>query len=491
MQLFFSTLNFAKDCTARDMLIIHTQERSISNTRDNQEGSVSNTRDNRSEIDVVSSPQISGEEIHKDDEIFCPTHDYLERLSMYSPNISFINPSVSIAWKSPRGIAQVVRIVLLQCVEFFMKTIHHSLEAKRFFFTKRMTIRLMCDPVFIQAVDKREMTTVLSRLREEDEDSDKIPKEGEYHAPDPSDVFELLHPSSHSSHEGELLNPSSSSSSSHGTREGIEPDGDRDPDLLSHYNSLSVPTAVNMKTYASFRFYMQNRFEIICQRFYHRFPIVLYCMTSSFIFFPETCVAMECKGADELLGYYSWLNASIEYISHNFLPYIFAHFNLTIRKDTQIIQDMIPVMNRSYMDNIEKMKKMEQHQMSKWSIYNNSPYPDGGIHYKFLLMLIDKFPSFGQENNYCKMCSFVCKVVVQLSYLLYPDLLEKNHIHIPPPPQSENESTHRFSGPSSQELFQELRDVSQSTGERRTESCEEETDKEKSIFVFRASASDM
>lgn len=500
MQRFFNTLHFATDCTAREMLTIHTNAMSV--VERNSPNSGEENRDDSSSSSSFSSSHESDKSLV----IFHPTYEYLEHLSAYDPNVSFINPNVSIAWKSPRGIAQVVRVVLLQCIEFFMKTVHHSLEAKRFFFTKHMTTQLINDPVFMQAVDKREMTNVLSRLREEEEEENSNQDDGlsrpeeeeeeEFHVPDRSDVFDLLHSSSSSSPPHPPITQEGPSSvpreSVPERRETYVPERS----LLSHY-SLERPTSTHMKIYASFRFYMQTRFEIICQKFYHRFPIVLYCMTSSFVFFPEKCVTMECKGADELLGYYSWLSASMKYISQHLMPHMFAHFNLTIRSDTQIIQDMVPIMNRSYLEDVERLKEMEQHQHTQWSTYKSSPYPDGGIHYKFLLMLIDKIPSFGQDNNYCKICSFICKVVVQLCYLLYPDLLEKNHIHIPPP-CSEHQPI-RTPEPSSQELLDSVQQYEGNTthlGEEHTtnekiEGEDEDEEEEKSIFVFRASASDM
>jgi hypothetical protein len=444
MQRFYDSMEFARECSVRDMLLIHTNQ-SLPYIAENEEGEEERSSDKE-------NPAIP--------RLFRPTYEHLENLTKHCPSVSFINPNISIAWKSPRGITQVVRVILLQCMEFFMKEIHHSLEAKRFFFTKQMSIRLMNDRTFMAAVESREDIADLSRIPEisvsssnsEEEEEDPPP-------PNRSDVFDLLHPSSSSSYESRRR------------------DDDFTPLILERH----------MRLYASFRFYMQNRFEIVCQNFYYRFPVVLYCMTSSFVFWPESCLALECKGADELLGYYSWLDSSIAYISNKLMPHLFAHFNLTIRTNVDFIRDMLDIMNDTrHLDSIGYMQDMEDRHFSKYSKYRASPYPSGGIHYRVLLMLIDKIPSLGQNNKYCKMCSFACKVVVQLCYLLYPDILERNRIHIPPPTSEPN----RGVGGEDEWKGSAVHGTGNIFGEEEEEG-EGKGEEDKSIFVFRASASDM
>jgi hypothetical protein len=367
IQSFHRAMDMFRECSLRDMLESH-----VIDGRDEGE-------------------REEGEEDEEEDyNVFHPSQKYLAYLSQYAPSMTYLNPSVSIAWKSPRGIVQVVRVILLQCMEFFMKEIHHTLEAKRFFFTKRMTLRLMNDPMFLEALDQREAEKE-EEEDEEDEGSD---------IPSRRDLYQLLNPA------------------------------DTHPPPVEEIDVSSY-----VQLYASFRFFMQNRFEIHCQRFYHCFPITLYCMTSSFIFWPRECVARECTGADSLMGYYSWIDASVTYISQHMIPHLLANFYLTVYDERQFFASMAHVLwnVRRSTDTMERMKRLERAYREKFMRFSQSGYKDGGMHYRFLLMLLSKMPKFGGKDKYSIMCSYACTAVIRLARLMYPDILERNFIHIPPP----------------------------------------------------------
>ena len=359
IQSFHRAMDMFKECSVRDMLESHIIGESGGIEEEEEEG---------------------GEEDHN---VFHPSQKYLAYLSQYAPSMTYLNPSVSIAWKSPRGIVQVVRVILLQCMEFFMKEIHHMLEAKRFFFTKRMTLRLMNDPIFMEVLDQRE--------EGEEEEEEEIPSR--------RDLYRILNHT--------------------------------DPSPIVE----EIEFSSNVHLYASFRFFMKNRFEIHCQRFYHCFPIVLYCMTSSFIFWPRECIARECTGADSLMGYYSWIDASVTYISKHMIPHLLANFYLTVYDERQFFHSMSHVLGsvRRNVDTLERMKILERAYRGRFTRFSQSGYKDGGMHYRFLLMLISKMPKFGGKDKYSVVCSYTCTAVIKLARLMYPDILERNFIHIPPP----------------------------------------------------------
>jgi len=374
IQSFHRAMDMFRECSLRDILESHDI-------------------DGRDERRMLREEE---KEEEKDYDIFHPSQKYLSYLSQYAPSMTYLNPSVSISWKSPRGIVQVVRVILLQCMEFFMKEIHHTLEAKRFFFTKRMTLRLMNDPMFMEALDEREME---EEEGEEEEGSD---------IPSRRDLYQLLNPT------------------------------DPIPPPLEE-----IDVSSNVHLYASFRFFMQNRFEIHCQRFYHCFPITLYCMTTSFIFWPRECVARECTGADSLMGYYSWIDASVTYISQHMIPHLLTNFYLTVYDERQFFASMSHVLwnVRRSTDMMERMKRLERAYREKFTRFSQSGYKDGGMHYRFLLMLLSKMPKFGGKDKYSVMCSYACTAVIRLARLMYPDILERNFIHIPPPNFAAPETT--------------------------------------------------
>jgi hypothetical protein len=348
----------------------------------------------RSPIDAFARSPIDGDPdfaLNSDtDPVIHPTAEYLGYLSRFAPPMTFLNPTVSVGWKSPRGIVQVVRIILLQCVEFFMKEIDSGLDSKRFFFTKRMTLSLVNDPEFIRAVDVRESPEESGDSGDSDE------------APLDSDVYTLLHQ-------------------------------DDPPEV---YPSTVEP---DVRMYARFRMFMDNRFEMHCQRLYHGFPITLYCMTSSFVFWPQECVARECLGADSLLGYYSWLDASVTYISEYLIPDLVAHFHLSVYDEQQIFRSIPMRCIRQCSDSVEKMKRLEKAYRSRYTRHTRSLYKDGGMHYVFLLKLIEKMPMFGGDGRYAHACSHTCSAVIKMSRLMYPDILERNFIHVPPASGREND----------------------------------------------------
>jgi len=179
----------------------------------------------------------------------------------------------------------------------------------------------------------------------------------------------------------------------------------------------------------------------------------------------------------------------MRYIGEHLLPHLLAHFNFTMRSEEDFIRDMIPIMNDfSYADDVAYMQAMEKRHFQTFSKYRDSPYPSGGMHYRVLLMLIEKIPSLGQNNRFCKMCSFACKVVVQMCYMLYPDILERNYIHVPPPnPSEESQSTEAVRDAIVLVTMDEVASSEVSQGEEDTAGAQEK----ESIFVFRASASDM
>lgn len=454
---FYKAIQFAQECSLRDMISTHTNYKHQKLKKNKKQKEKSDQY--KKQVDPV--------------DLIYPSYEHLNKLSKYAPNISFINPNISMNWKSPRGITQILRVIFLQCLEFFLKEIHHSLEAKRFFFTKRMTTNLMHDPTFIEAVEEIEnnIKNDKSEDKKTSEENMDLPSEGEGNK---ESEIEALQGNGGDDAERESDADLSEESTLHRI-----PDRSEVFELLFRETETQI-TEENIKIYASFRFYMYNIFELECQRIYNTFPVVLYCMNSSFVFFPEKCFVIECNGADKLLGYYSWLDCSIRFISERIIPILFCHFNFSIEEKGDFIREMRYVIEDPHITEIERMQRMKEKYAKENSKYSNSPYSDGGIYYRDLLNIIGNMPSLGQKNKYSKMCYYLCKAIIQLCYILYPDILERNHIHVPPPCNKDTYSS---------EMRNRIDYHKDCEGDKVENVIEEEGSD--SIFVFKASLSDM
>jgi hypothetical protein len=365
----------------------------------------------------------------------------LRKMYQHDHNHRFLSPDISVPWQSPRGLTRVIRVLLVRCINFFMKEINHVIDARAFFFNPWMTIRLCNNLSFITLLNIRE-----DLLRQDEEENDEsIVTDNSSVEDDPSvvekdpsvieeDEFVVEEEEEHSSivptraEIASLFSTTNDSSSENDDDDHDDDDNDDERVSSMEMHFVRVPFT------PEFASAMRTRMENYCMDFYHRCPVVLHCMTGCFLWNPSTCTTEECIGADSLLGLHTWLYHMMRHISIHLIPELLVHNTLYLetskshswRIDRNQLGDIVGNPYPVLWSDEEKMKLFAR----VHSVYKDSSYLDGGMHYTYLLMLLANMPYFGNRGNYCTLIQHVCTFVVQMNLMLFPHILECFSIHI-------------------------------------------------------------
>ncbi len=408
----------------------------------------------------VDEDSVDGEDAQKKFSIF-PSDAILRKMYGHDKTHRFLSPDISVPWQSPRGLVRVVRIVLIRCINFFMKEINHLIDARAFFFNPWMTIQLCNTPTFVKLRSMRQelMHNKADSASEHEESSqhemggeggeeeeERIPTRREiaslFSAPRTLDEEETPR------HEIETETAPSYLSYSMGTSEHTS-----EPRMLSFSSDFLT--------------HMRSRIELHCMDFYHQCPIVLHCMTGCFLWNPSTCTSSECVGADSFLGLHAWLYEMTRHISAVLIPELLVQNALYIesaKSQTWVSTDDSFLLVAGAEDLCALYARTR-------STYRGSKYMDRGMHYKYLLMLLSNMPFFGNRGSYSTMTQHVCTFVVQMNVMLFPHILESFSIHIQQPPQ-----TYQSQGTSSCSKYKQARPVDPEI--RYTDICMEDEEEE-------------
>jgi hypothetical protein len=350
-----------------------------------------------------------------------PSRSALRRMYKHESSYRFLSPDVSVPWQSPRGLVRVIRVILFRCINFFMKEISHLIDVRSFFFNSWMTVRLCNDPTFIKLYRMRE-NIVLQTQRDQSEhdesrSSEEVPEvqetsevpEEELRVPTREEIASLFSSTAEEEEEEEAS-------------EEMEEEEEAEPEEETIFSFSPEFTTV-----------MRARAEDFCMNFYFKCPVVLQCMTGCFLWNPSTCKTKECLGSDSLLGIHTWLCEMTKHISTSLIPELLVQNAFYLESGKA--QTWTMPRNRRRRFPLGEMGDVEVETLailfsSTRDTYEDSTYPDKGMHYKHLLMLLSNMPSFGNHGVYSTMVEHLCIFVIQMNVMLFPHILETFSIHI-------------------------------------------------------------
>ena len=346
-----------------------------------------------------------------------PSKLTLNALYSHDRKYSFLSQNSSILWKSPRGMLRIIKTMLFRCINFYMKEISHLLDARCFFFNVYMTIRLCNDMTFLKLSEMRKK--ILKNTKKNEKESDE--SDGEYNnnnqpkrkqnkdvsrIPTLGDIAELL-----------------------GDKQETNNDGVDNEESTEEENEENSDDKKIFCFTLEFCSLMKARFEDVCCDFYYNIPVVLQCLSGSYLWNPKTCVTKECLGGDSLLGFHTWLHEMMLHMSKYLIPELLAqtkfHDEYSRSKKWSVCNNGLA----RYVDENNTLELVSLY-ISNSSVYHNSKYKDGGMFYKYLLVLISNIPRFGHGSNFTFITQYICTFVVQMCVMLYPHLLEMFSIHI-------------------------------------------------------------
>lgn len=412
--------------TEIDSLIQHLSGVSIKTTLD---AHLTETLTPSHFFDGRDDTHISGEEKENFDHhtysIF-PSRAALRKMYKHDGVHRFLSPDVSVPWQSPRGLVRVIRVILFRCINFYMKEISHLIDARSFFFNSWMTIKLCNNPTFVKLHTLREEIIIQTQKSHDDH----LPvEEGELDSEE-EEEGEQQFPRIPTREEIASLFSSSSSCSKSTDNESERMEEMETMDNIEREEEEEEEEEIAFLFSPELTACMRSRVENYCMNFYFRCPVVLQCMSGCFLWNPSTCRTEECLGADSLLGIHTWLYEMTRHISASLIPELLAQnaFYLESGKsDTWIITD------RSKHDIIMDDNNVETLAIlyaSTHNTYDDSTYPDNGMHYKHLLMLLSNMVLFGNRGVYSTMVEKICIFVIQMNVMLFPHILETFSIHI-------------------------------------------------------------
>jgi hypothetical protein len=383
-----------------------------------------------------------------------PTRPQLRRMHKHEHRCRFLSPDLSAPWQSPRGLVRVVRAILIRCIHYYMKEISHLIDARSFFFNSWMTVKLCNNPTFVNLYAIREgllMETIRRAERREEipkgpdggplestipssppgpeheEDDGELPEmeegDGEYgekRVPTRQEIASLFSSTVSSSSHTPSHSESSGTSEAEESRAEVSEVLDERPRIFSF-----TPDFTSI---------MRARAEDRCMQFYFRCPVVLQCMSGSFLWNPGTCTSKECLGADSLLGFHSWLYDMTHHISSELIPELLiqnAFYLESSKSQTWTLPEHGSIgakkIHIGLLDSVEDYVSLYA---SAHNIYGESDYEDKGMHYKYLLMLLGNMPSFGNLGMYCTLAQHLCTFVIHMDVMLFPHILETFSIHM-------------------------------------------------------------
>lgn len=340
-----------------------------------------------------------------------PRTSHLKRMYSQSKQYRFLNPSISVPWASPRGLTRLVRVLILECINFFMKEQSPLLDSRSIMFNPLMTIQLCNTPAFRKTVEEREDE---QDFQEEDVPSRSFssprrndprvsyPRDVEDETPAREDVLALL-------------------------CDGLPTVAESTEHVVERVYAFTPELMESMKL----------RFEDQCEKFFDACPIIVQCMLGSFLWYPKQALAKECVGADSYLGFHSWLLAMIRHLSEHFLQDLLIHDYLHTESaksshwmiwSDPAADDPLPSSGANTLDCMMLY-------ISTRSTYVESEYTDGGMYYRHLLMLLSKIPRFGKNGIASNKCQHLCTFAVKMCTMLFPHILESFSIHLQDAPE--------------------------------------------------------
>ncbi len=342
------------------------------------------------------------ESMHEEDYPVDSRIDHLRRIYEHDNTYRFLCPDISVPWQSPRGLVRVLRVIMIECINFYMKEISHLLDARSFFFNPWMTIQVCNNPTFTDLYNIRSSCLCqheISQARGSEQEERMIEEE---------------------EHSGDRIPTHDDIASLIGGAESRE-----------SLPSETVPSADEEEIYMcpftpEFTVHMRARLESVCMRFYHECPIVLQCMTGCFLWYPRQCTTQECVGADSLLGLHAWLYAATRHLSRLLLPELLVQTAFYVESSKSRAW---PAPRRSF-HSIEGLEELADLYASMRSIYHKSEYADCGIQYRQVLMLLSNMENLGNRGAYSILCQHLCSFIVQMDVMLFPHILESFSIHI-------------------------------------------------------------
>ena len=359
----------------------------------------------------------------KDDDVYSifPTKTCLQKMYKHEKSCRFLSPDISVPWQSPRGLVRVVRSILIRCIHYYMKEISHLIDARSFFFNSWMTVKLCNNPTFINLYDMRE--NILLQSQEESVVCEEGEEESVTEHEEGSVVYEGEEEERIPTRE-EIARLFSETCSSEQELSSVEPEEAPSPHKL--------PEPLIFSFTPDFTSFMRARAEGRFMDFYFRCPVVLQCMTGSFLWNPSTCTTKECVGADSLLGLHSWLYEMTQHISSELIPELLVQnaFYLESSK-SQTWTSPVDGGTHGFEHEVDTLAVIYSSTRYK---YKDSPYKDEGMHYKYLLMLLSNMPSFGNLGMYCTLVQHLCTFVVHMDVMMFPHILETFSIHMQGPP---------------------------------------------------------